>query len=94
MINDPKDNCNDGDNPAIGCWRELRYAIHVLHDGVPQDLEEEEITVKGFWRKKLNLVEKLLTKQQAKDLALLQEKVRFYWKTLSPSSIDFMFVFH
>ena len=45
---------------------------------MPQDLEEEEITVKGFWRKKLNLVEKLLTKQQAKDLALLQEKVRFY----------------
>ena len=48
------------------------------YDDPPQDLEEEEITVKGFWRKKLNLVEKLLTKQQAKDLALLQEKVRFY----------------
>ena len=48
-----------------------------MHNDAPQDLEEEEITVKGFWRKKLNLVEKLLTKQQAKDLALLQEKVRF-----------------
>ena len=48
-----------------------------MYDDPPQDLEEEEITVKGFWRKKLNLVEKLLTKQQAKDLALLQEKVRF-----------------
>ena len=77
MINDPKVNCNDDENPAIGYWRDLRYSIHLLYDDAPQDLEEEEITVKGFWRKKLNLVEKLLTKQQAKDLALLQEKVRF-----------------
>ena len=79
-------------NRQVDVGENFVYAIHVLHDDVPQDLEEEEITVKGFWRKKLNLVEKLLTKQQAKDLALLQEKVRFYWKTLSPSSIDFMFV--
>ena len=40
-----------------------------------QELEEEEITKKGFWRKKLELVEKLLTRQQAKDLALLLEQV-------------------
>merc|ERR1712210_312050 len=41
-----------------------------------KELEEEEITKKGFWRKKLDLVEKLLTRQQAKDLTLLlqQEK--------------------
>ena len=40
-----------------------------------QELEEEEITKKGFWRKKLDLVEKLLTRQQAKDLALLVQQV-------------------
>ena len=43
-----------------------------------KELEEEEITKKGFWRKKLELVEKLLTRQQAKDLALLLQQVRIF----------------
>ena len=44
-----------------------------------KELEEEEITKKGFWRKKLELVEKLLTRQQAKDLALLLKQVRLFF---------------
>jgi len=39
-----------------------------------KDLEDEEITKKGFWNKKFQLVEKLLTKSQVQEVEELQKK--------------------
>lgn len=38
-----------------------------------QDLEEEEVTEKGFWKKKFKLVETFLNKTQVKDVQALQK---------------------
>jgi len=41
-----------------------------------KELEDEDITKEGFWKQKLGLVEKLLTKRQVKEVAAVQERWR------------------